>query len=124
MVAIPLPPLFGCMNKAGSLPSGRFILVRALKRYYEPLRLPLRPNAISLPYTRRLMFRNMPSLLPRKITLADSVVKAREQWPSPFDHRVGIFNQFTRLPIGSLALRPAALPIGNLRPSVTRAPLP
>jgi hypothetical protein len=30
----------------------------------------------------------------------------------------------TRLHLGSLALRPAALPAGNLRPSVTRTPLP
>jgi len=29
-----------------------------------------------------------------------------------------------RLPVGSLALRPDALPIGNLRPLVTKTPLP
>jgi len=44
------------MNKAGSLPSGRVMLSQALERYYGPLRLPIRPTAISLPYTRRLMF--------------------------------------------------------------------
>jgi len=44
------------MNKAGSLPSGRVLLSRALKRYYGPLRLPMQPNAISFPYTHRLMF--------------------------------------------------------------------
>ena len=47
------------MNKAGFLPSGRFMLFRALKRYYEPLRLPIRPNTISFPYTCRLMFLNI-----------------------------------------------------------------
>ena len=35
--------------------------------------------------------RNMPSLLPRKITPADSVFRAGVQRPSPFDHWVGIF---------------------------------
>ena len=30
----------------------------------------------------------------------------------------------TRLRLGSLALRPAALPLGNLRPPITRTPLP
>jgi len=35
------------------------MLSQALKRYYEPLRLPIRPNAISLPYTRRLMLLNI-----------------------------------------------------------------
>ena len=44
------------MNKAGFLPSGRVMVSHALKRYYEPLRLPLQPTAISLPYTRQLMF--------------------------------------------------------------------
>src|SRR6056297_3164890 len=47
------------MNKAGSLPSDRVMLSRALERYYEPLRLPIRPNEISFPYTRQLMFLNI-----------------------------------------------------------------
>ena len=47
------------MNKAGLLPSGRVMLSRALKRYYEPLRLPIRPDVISSPYTRRLRFLNL-----------------------------------------------------------------
>ena len=46
------------MNKAGSLPSERVVLSRALKRYYGPLRLPIQPAATSFPYTRRLMFLN------------------------------------------------------------------
>ena len=94
------------MNKAGSLPSGRFILIHALKRYYEPLRLPLRPNATSFPYTRRLMFLNITvtglqhwvEYLPQHAipaTPEDHTGRFRYQslWqrPSPFDHRVGIF---------------------------------
>ena len=39
------------------------------------------------------IFHNMPSLLPRKIARADSVIKTPAQRPSPHDHRVGIFNQ-------------------------------
>ena len=110
-----------------------------LKQYYEPLRLPLRANALSFPYTHQpvvspppkrasstgqCIFLNMPSLLPRETPRATSVIPARVQRPSPFDHRVGISISFTRLLIGSLALRPALLRFGNSRPRVTTAPLP
>ena len=44
--------------------------------------------------------------------------------PSPSDHRVGFSNSFTRLPLGSLAFRPALLLFGNSRPGITPAPLP
>ena len=46
----PFPPLFGCMNKAGSLPSIRVMLSLDLRRYYEPLRLPSRAVALSSLY--------------------------------------------------------------------------
>ena len=46
------------------------------------------------------------------------------QRPSPSDHRVGSSSSFTRLHVGSLALRPALLLCGNLRPRVTTTPLP
>ena len=52
----------------------------------------------------------MPSLLPREITPAASFIKAGVLRPSPSDHRVGIYNQVTRLHMGSLTLLPAALP--------------
>jgi hypothetical protein len=39
------------------------------------------------------IFRNMPSLLPRKIAWIDSVIRAHAQRPSPHDHRVGISSQ-------------------------------
>jgi hypothetical protein len=74
------------MNKAGSLFSSGVMLSLALKRYYGPLRLPIRPNAFSCPYAHRLMFpltspyrvsstglvifRRMPPLLPRRTAQA------------------------------------------------------
>ncbi len=74
--------------------------------------------------TGQSIFHSMPSLLPRESTRATSVVRARVQRPSPFDHRVGVSGSFTRLLIGSLALRPATLRCGNSRPRITPAPLP
>ena len=74
--------------------------------------------------TGQCVFLSMPSLLPRESTRATSVVPARIQRPSPFDHRVGFSNSFTRLLIGSLALRPAISLCGNSRPRVTATPLP
>ncbi len=66
----------------------------------------------------------MPPLLPRESIRATSVLSARIQRPSPWEHRVGDSIGVTRLHLGSLALRPAALPLGNLRPPITRTPLP
>ncbi len=66
----------------------------------------------------------MPTLLPRESMAATSVISASIQRPSPFDHRVGFSITFTRLLIGSLALRPALLLFGNSRPRVTTTPLP
>ncbi len=66
----------------------------------------------------------MPSLLPRESMSATSVIPAPFQRPSPSDHRVGFSTSFTRLLIGSLALRPALLLLENSRPRVATAPLP
>ena len=66
----------------------------------------------------------MPSLLPREITRTTSVVSARVRRPSPSDHRLGFSSSFTRLLMGSLALRPALLLCGNSRPRVSATPLP
>ena len=74
--------------------------------------------------TGQCIFHNMPSLLPRETPRATSVVRARVQRPSPSVHRVGFSISFTRLLIGSLALRPATLLFGNSRPRVTTTPLP
>jgi hypothetical protein len=74
--------------------------------------------------TGQCIFHNMPSLLPRETTRATSVVRARVQRSSPSDHRVDFSNSFTRLLIGSLALRPATLLFGNSRPRVATTPLP
>ena len=70
------------------------------------------------------IFENMPTLLPRESTNATSVIPASIQRPSPSVHRVGFSTSFTRLLIGSLALRPALLLFGNSRPRVTTTPLP
>src|SRR4030067_1150527 len=66
----------------------------------------------------------MPTLLPRESMDATSVIPAPIQRPSPPDHRVGFSNSFTRLRVGSLALRPALLLFGNSRPRVATTPLP
>ena len=129
------------MDKAGPLPSGRVVLSRALRRYYEPLRLPQRPAATSaltlyapvggsapppswISRTALLFFRHMPPLLPREIRWNASVFPSHRQRPSPSDHRVGISSLVTRLPVGSLALRPATLPQGNSQPPIARTLLP
>ncbi len=65
----------------------------------------------------------MPTLLPRESMVATSVIPASIQRPSPSDHRVGFSDSFTRLRLGSLALRPASLSLRNSRPSITRTPL-
>ena len=80
------------------------------------------PNWISS--TGLIIFRHMPPLLPRKVSPIASVIYVDEQRPSPYVHRVGTSNKLTRLHVGSLSLRPAALPIGNLRPLITQTPLP
>ena len=74
--------------------------------------------------TGQSIFENMPTLLPRESTNATSVISAFAQRPSPSVHKVGASTSFTRLLIGSLALRPALLLFGNSRPRVTTTPLP
>ncbi len=136
----PHPPLVGCMNKAGSLPSGRVMLSLTLKRYYEPLRLPMQPAAISLPYTHRLMFlkhhcNGSPALDRLSAVACHPCYPGRRLRPLPFSQSVPIGLphltrgsaspiQVTRLHVGSLSLRPASLPFGNLRPLITQTPLP
>ena len=66
----------------------------------------------------------MPPLLPREIRWNASVISSHRLRPSPQSDRVGISISVTRLPVGSLALRPAALPQRNLQPPVTRTLLP
>ena len=51
----PDPPLFGCLNKVGFLSLAGVMLSLSLKRYYEPLRLPIRSNGLSdQPYIHQL----------------------------------------------------------------------
>ena len=136
----PHPPLVGCMYKAGSLPSGRVMLSQALKQYYEPLRLPRPPAAISFPYTHRLMFltphdHGPPALHRLSAATCHPCYPGRKHGPFPFSPSTPIgLPQLTRgsaspiqvtgLHIGSLPLRPAASPFGNLRPLITQTPLP
>lgn len=136
----PYPPLFGCVNKAGSLPLGRVMLSHALKRYYEPLRLPIQPAAISFPYTHRLMVLShhhtgSPALGCLSSASCRPCYPGRSHRSIPFSKpvRSGLPHlttgsaspvQVTRLHLGSLSLQPDALPFGNLRPSVSQTPLP
>ena len=126
------------MNKAGFLPSLRVMLSLCCKRYYEPLRLPHRSTALSLPYTQpltfssppiwisstgQLNFQYMPPLLPRRFADVASIARTSAPRPSPFRHEVGNRIKFTRLLLGSLALRPASLSFRNSRPPIARTPL-
>ena len=133
-------PLFGCVNKVGLLSSGGVMLSLALKRYYEPLRLPIQPTVISFPYTQLLMFFNIAAsglqhwivYLPQHADPSTPEdCKGCFRYPIPRTTTfpmcpLGRYLQMslTRLHPGSLSLRPAALPIGNLRPLVTKTPLP
>lgn len=109
-------------------------------RYYEPLRLPSRAAALSFPYTQRSVVSPPPQTgrKPRAISLRKHAVpatpgvdechfrysSANPNGLPPSGHRVGFSSLFTRLLMGSLALRPALLLFGNARPRVTTTPLP
>lgn len=110
-----------------------------LKRSYEPLRLPTQAGVLSFPYARRSAASPPPELdlqhwatnlqkhadpATPGVDGATSVVPTPIQRPSPSVHRVGFSNSFTRLLMGSLALRPALLLCGNSRPRVAATPLP
>ena len=128
------------VNKVGSLPSGRVLLSQALQRYYAPLRLPRQPSTISVSLIRLgcgFCTRTVVGLPSCTVSLPPHAIPATpedpeggcsfeslRQRPSPSDHRVGISNCVTRLRLGSLALRPAALPIGNFNPGLLRRCFP
>jgi hypothetical protein len=93
-----------------------------------------------IPYTQRLMLlwhhhSGSPALRCSSSTTCHPCYPGRSQRPLPFFEPLGVglphsstgsasSGSLTRLHLGSLTLRPAALLIGNLRPPVTRAPLP
>ncbi len=128
------------MNKAGSLPSGRVMLSQALQQYYEPLRLPRPPATTSSPYTHRLMIfthhgHGPPALHRLSAAACHPCYPGRRHRPLPFSKSmpIGLPHltrgsasplKVSRLHVGSLPLRPAASPFGNLRPLITQAPLP
>jgi hypothetical protein len=114
------------------------MLSRELNRYYEPLRLPLRPAAISFPYTHPVdglptAVTGLPccTIYPPqhatpatpRVVAATSVISATTSG-LPLQTR-GSASPFsvTRLRPGSLALRPAALPLKNLRHPIAQTPL-
>ena len=116
------------------------MLSRSLKRYYGPLRLPVKPDAISLPYTHRLMFLHhhrtgSPALDRLSSAACHPCYPGRRHRSLPFSKPMSIGLpqltrgsaspiRVTRLPVGSLSLRPASLPFGNLRPLIAQTPLP
>src|SRR5664279_358026 len=58
----------------------------------------------------------MPSLLPRKITQTGSVIRICDIGLPLVSRGSASPNRLTRLPVGSLALRPAALPMETYDP--------
>ena len=116
------------------------MLSHVLKRYYEPLRLPSWPAAISFPYTHQLMslphhHEGSPALDCLSSATCRPCYPERSSIPIPF-HWSGCIglpltstesaspSLLTRLHMGSLALRPAVLPSGNLRPLITQRRFP
>jgi hypothetical protein len=107
---------------------------------YGPLRLPMPPAAISLPYTHRLMFLSHHGIGSPALDRLSSVAchpcyPGRKHPLLPFSQRMSTGlphltrgsaspSVVTRLPVGSLALRPATSPCGNLRPLIAQTVLP
>ena len=65
----------------------------------------------------------MPTLLPRWFTGMASIINIPILRPSLYRHEVGNHIKFTRLLLGSLALRPISLSFRNSRPLITQTPL-
>ena len=116
------------------------MLSQVLKRYYKPLRLPSWPFAFSFPYTLQLMslyhrHEGSPALDCLSSATCRPCYPGRSSSPFPLylSECIGLPltstgsaspSLLTRLHLGSLALRPAVLPSGNLRPMITQTPLP
>ena len=62
----------------------------------------------------------MPTLLPRRFAGMASIIHIPALRPSLYRHEVGNRIKFTRLHLGSLALRPISLSFRNLRPLITQ----
>ena len=65
----------------------------------------------------------MPTLLPRWFTGMASIINIPILRPSLYRHEVGNHIKFTRLHLGSLALRPISLSFRNSRPLIAQTPL-
>jgi hypothetical protein len=75
------------------------------------------------PATSQFNFRYMPTLLPRWFTGMASIINIPILRPSLYGHEVGNHIKFTRLHLGSLALRPISLSFRNSRPLIAQTPL-
>ena len=80
---------------------------------------PQRTSSTGLP-----ILRHMPPLLPRKITQTHSVVFVWMRRPSPYVHRVGIFNLTFEATSGFTRVTACGFASGNPRPLITQTPLP
>ena len=80
---------------------------------------PQRASSTGLP-----ILRHMPPLLPRKITQTRSVVFVWMHRPSPYVHRVGIFNLTFEATSGFTCVTACGFASGNPRPLITQTPLP
>jgi hypothetical protein len=115
--------------KVRPLPSGRVVLSRPGKRYYEPLRLPARPGSISAtPYTSRLSVSlTLPGLPWCPLELSSHAIPATPEGPRrpssggghqgtglppPVTGSTPLW-KFTRLPLGSL--RATACEVAHVR---------
>ncbi len=128
------------MNKVGSLPSGRVLLSQALKRYYEPLRLPRRPSAISVslirlgcgvcPSTAVGLPSCTVSLPPHAIPATPEdpeggrSFESLRQRPSPSDHRVGISKASNEATSRFACATSCGFARGKLQPRMTPTRLP
>ena len=106
---------------------------------YGSLRLPMPPAAISLPYTHRFMLLShhgigSPALDRLSSAACRPCYPGRSHPPLPFSQRMSSGlpqltrgsdspTRVTRLPVGSLALRLAPSPCGNLRPLIAQPPI-
>ena len=112
------------------------MLSLSLKRYYEPLRLPIQPGMISLPYTCLFMtdVNTIPDLqhwvnylplhaipaTPVDSTIASVLFIVDVSLPHTSTRSTSTYFRLTRLHPGSLSLQPATLPLRNLQHFVTK----
>ena len=108
------------------------MLSHSLKRYYAPLRLPIRPKMISLtpplsfsfsrigsPALRTLFFHSVPSLLSPENSHEEIRCLIREITAFPSDHRVGVFDSSFEATSRFTFVTARCFGVGNLQPEIT-----